>query len=173
MFTFLIMNFEIKKKVLKNATQVTILADGVEIGKRTSARNYRFALICANSQDYALESYKQQLRYAEKSAARYQAVVNDEPGAREKFINFDDNGKLASAWVRKCNTEFIADGSVARFLDINLKQIEKAKAMIARLSSGPQPEYQKPYVSSWHQTRENVASVRPSQVFITVLEIPE
>jgi len=166
-------NYQIEKKVKGGKIEVRILLDGVEIGKRTSARLYRFALLTKGNQAHALACAKENLAYQIKEAAKYRAVANDEPGAREKFIRFDRNGRVENAQTQQWNRDYIANGEVLKWADNADQQIKSLEARIEKLSSGPQPEYDVVCVASWHQTRKNVPSCKDYQIFVDVVEIPE
>lgn len=167
-------NYVIEKKARSGGkTEVKILLDGVEIGKRTSARPYRFALVVKRNQAHELKRAQESLAYSRKEEAKYRAVVNDEPGARERFITHDSSGKIASAQSQTWHREWIASGEVAKWATGKAEEISRLEALITRLSSGPQPEYDKAFVASWHHARHNVPAIKDYQVFVAVIEIPE
>jgi len=166
-------NYQIEKKVKSGKIEVRILLDGVEIGKRTSARLYRFALLTKGNQAHALMRAKESLVYQTKKAAEYRAVVNDAPGAREKFIRTDSQGRVASFQSQQWHRDYIANGEVLKWADHADQDITRLEKEITRLASGPQPEFDKVVVCSWHQTRKNVPSCKDYQIFVDVVEIPE
>lgn len=166
-------NYQIEKKVKGSKIEVRILLDNVEIGKRTSARLYRFALVVKGNQAHALMRAKEALEYQRKQAVTYRAVVNDVPGAREKFITIDSAGRRASFQSQQWHREYIANGEVLKWADHSDLEIARMEKEIVRLSSGPQPEFDKILVCSWHQARRNVPSAADYQTFVDVVEIPE
>lgn len=165
-------NYQIEKKVKGSKTQVRILLDGVEIGKRTSARIYRFALVVKGNQAHALMRAKEGIIHSRKEAAKYRAVVNDEPGARRDFIHFT-NGHAASFQSQQWHREYIEKGDVLKWAQNSEAEIIALEKRIERLASGPQPEFDEIMVCSWHQTRKNVPATAAYQTFVDVVEIPE
>jgi len=165
--------YQVEKKVRGKKTEVRILLNGEEIGKRTSARPYRFVLLVKGNQTHALARAKANLEYARKQEVKYRAVANDEPGAREKFINFDSTGRLASAWARDLHNKYIAEGEVLKWADGQVTEIKRLEDYIARLSSGPQPEFDVIRAASWHHTRALVPTCKEYQIFVDAVEIPE
>jgi len=160
------------KPVSGGRKSVTIKLDGTIIGKRTSGRIYRFALVVTGNQDYALQNSKDGIPYHAEKVDKYQAIVDDAPGARYNFIMFDDLRRCHSMDSQKWCRNWIADGTAARWLAKAKADLARCEANVALLSSGPQPSYSVPRVASWHQSRKNVPSVRPWQTFFDVVEIP-
>lgn len=154
--------FTTGKEIKGNKTTTRVFCDGVEIGKRSSLREYRFALVVTRSQAAALAYAKSELEHSGKMAEEYAGVAENKPGCR-------------AAYVRKHNSnyfnQFIADGSFAKWAEHSRQSLPKIQERINQLSSGPLPEYQKPYVTSWHQQRKSVPNVRESEIFVAVVEI--
>lgn len=160
------------KPVSGGRTSVFISLNGTLIGKRTSVRTYKFALVVTGNQDYALQQSKDGIPYHRKLVEKYQAVVDDAPGARNNFIMFDDRGKVHSMDSQKWHRNWITDGDVAKWLEKSKADLHRCESLVALLSSGPQPTYNLPRVASWHQSRKSIPSVRPWQTFFDVVEIP-
>ena len=167
------MNYDIEIKPVNGGRKsVTIKLDGTVIGKRTSGRIYRFALVVTGNQEYALQQSKDGIPCHRKLVEKYQAVIDDAPGARNNFIMFDDRGKVHSMDSQKWHRDWIANGDVAKWLAQEQANLARCKANVVRLSSHTLPSYRVPAVASWHQSRKNVPSVRPWQTFFDVVEIP-
>jgi hypothetical protein len=164
------MNYEIAiKPVAKGAKRkVTVSLNGQVIGQRTSARPYRFALVVRRNQAYALESCRKNLAHQLAEQARYQAVADDAPGARAAAL-----AKDRTAWQRQQTQKFIADGDFARWAKNSGEQAEACRRKIAVLESGPQPEFEQPFVVSWHSRRGTVPNPPEWYILVNVLEIPE
>jgi hypothetical protein len=160
------------KPVSGGRKQVTVKLDGKVIGKRTSARIYRFALVVTGNQVHSLQSVKDGIPYHRKMAEKYQAIVDDAPGARNNFIMFDDRGKVHRMEAQQWHRNWIADGEVAKWLENEKASLARCEAEVVRLSSGPQPEFSVPKIASWHQSRKNVPSIRSWQTFFDLVEIP-
>ena len=166
-------NYDIEiKPVSGGSKSVVIKLDGTIIGKRTSGRIYRFALVVTGNQAHVLQTAKDGIVYHAKMVEKYQAIVDDTPGARNNFILFDDRGRVHSMDSQRWHRNWIADGDVAKWLEKAKADLARCEAEMARLSSGPQPSYSVPHVASWHQSRKNVPSMRPWQTFYDVVEIP-
>lgn len=166
-------NYQIEKKVKGGKISVRILLDGVEIGKRASARIYRFALVVKGNQAHALMRAKEALVYQRDQAKKYRDVLNDAPGARNKFIMVDSAGRTNSFQSQQWHREYIANGEVLKWAEAAEQTIIDLEKKIERLSSDPQPEFDKLVVSSWHQARKNVPTCGAWQTFVDVVEIPE
>lgn len=165
--------YTIEKAKKGSKTEVRILLNGEVIGKRTSARPYRFALLVKRSQPRALATAQSNLKFQTSQFEEYSAVAEDKPGARERFIKFNDQGHANTPAVQGWRKNWIENGEVAKWAEHSRSQIEKLEKYIAALSSGPQPEFDKVFVASWHQSRRNVPSCKEWHVFVDVVEIPE
>jgi hypothetical protein len=167
--------YEIENKVTWQGSSVTIKLDGVVVGKRKSkSRQYKFALVVTGNQEYELWNSELGIPYHAGQVKRYQAIVDDAPGARNGFILFDTDGKVNVMYLQTYYRGAIADGSVAKWLARHKAALAACERSVELLRSGPQPEFSRPFVASWHQTRKNVpVSVRASRKFFDIVEIPE
>jgi len=140
------MNFEVIKKQKGLKVLVRILCDGVEIGCRTSARPYRRALVVKLSQAFVLANIREGFPYHKRLAEEYER--------KSQELDHPISSQQYSEWAK------IARENLARLI-----------ADEARLSSGPQPEFDAPMVASFHTGK--VPAVQPWHVFVAVVEIPE
>lgn len=161
------MSYDIKAVAKGAKRKVTISLNGKVIGSRTSARPYRFALVVKRSQPYALKSTKEALAYHIKQEAKYRAIADDAPGARAAAIAAE-----RQAFHRAGVEKFIAEGEYAKWAGSEAKQIERLRAEIPRLESGPQPEFDEPFVLSWHSRADTVPAVKEYHVQVAILPIP-
>lgn len=161
------MNYDIQiKPVAKGAKRkVTVSYEGKVIGERTSARPYRFALVVKRSQARALASGRENLAYQIKQQAHYRAIADNVPGARDAELRKQKSG-FQTDFTRKC----FEDGSYAKWADEAARQVNELTGYIARLESGPQPEFDERFVLSWHSAR--VPNVPDYCILVDVVEIP-
>lgn len=144
-------------------TKLTVFCDGVDIGSRTSARPYRYALVVTRNQSHALSYAKRSAEWNRKNAAQYTAIANRDEAAIAAHIRegFDYAGIQRQ----------IDSGCYAEWAKSSLQQAESIDAEVARLSAGPLPEFDVPFVASWHQARKNVPKVGEHHIFVAIVEV--
>jgi hypothetical protein len=165
-------NYDIEiKPVSGGRKKVTVKLDGTVIGVRSSARIYRFLLVVTGNQAHALQAAKNGVDYHRKQVEKYQAIVDDAPGARNNFIMFYE-GKVLSMESQQWHRDYIANGNIAKWIATEKERLAACEAKVVKLSSGPLPEFNQPTVASWHQQRKNVPSPREWSLFYDIIEIP-
>ena len=65
----------------------------------------------------------------------------------------------------------IAEGKYAEQANSTRQEVAKAEAKLLRLKSGPLPEFDRPFVRSWHQGRNLVRRPEPGQKLVDIIEI--
>jgi hypothetical protein len=167
-------NLRIEKKLVSRGTKtsVKVFSGDTLIGSRTSARNYRFALVVKFGQPCALAYAKSQLAHDIKMEAQYRGVALDLPGARDAWkksnIRFH-----AREWDTKCYEKFLAEGNFLEWANDAAKRVINLRLRVAALEAGPLPEFDRIFILSWHGARKNVPTPRECYDVVTVLEIPE
>lgn len=159
------MKFTTTTKNVGKKTRFTVLCDGVEIGHRTSARPYRFALVVTRNQERELQSAKANLGYAHNQYQNYNRLALD-PAAQKEEV-----AKARTPFERECRQKWIEEGAYAKWAVSQSEAIRKYEALIKHLSSGPQPEFDRPYVLSWHHQRQNVPNAPEWTKFVAVVEV--
>ena len=159
------MKFETSSKPVAKATKTKtiIYADGVEIGSRTSARAYKFALVVTGNQEHAIRSMRAGIRYQRGLAEKYAALANSEPGAIQGELNQRYGYSTIKGWIE--------DGQYGRWAAEAIAEVKRMEEALARYLSGPQPEFSKLVVASWHSRRDLVPDAKPWQKFVAVVEI--
>lgn len=155
-------SFEVKTKPAGAKTRYTILADGNEIGSRTTARPYRFALVVKKNQAREIETVKETIAYQLKQAEKYEGVARRDPACYQQAVrefNYDSTEKR------------IRDGSYAQWAVEARECAARYVARLAELQSGPLPEFDELIVASWHHARHLVPDAKPWQIFVAIVEI--
>jgi multidrug efflux pump subunit AcrA (membrane-fusion protein) len=65
----------------------------------------------------------------------------------------------------------IAEGKYAEQANSTRQEVAKAEAKLLRLKSGPLPEFDRPYIRSWHQRRDLVRRPEPGQKLVDIIEV--
>ena len=160
------MKFEtISKPVAKaTKTKTIIYADGVEIGSRTSAHTYKFALVVTGNQEHAIRQARAYVDYNTAKAEQYEGIVRRDEAAIQSHIK---NDRVPRHNIEKC----LEDGSYIRWGISYRSRALEWKDRLEVLLSGPQPEFSLPLVASWHSRRDLVPDAKPWQKFVAVVEI--
>lgn len=156
--------FEVKTKPVAcgRKTKYTVLADGVEIGSRTTARPYKFARVVKRSQPAAIRSLREGIEYTRQQADLYDAV------ARRDFIPFQKHVREFGLASVERN---IADGKYVAWAVEYRAQVERSLKRLAELESGPLPEFDLMFVASWHHARKNVPTTEAWNIHVEIIEI--
>lgn len=144
-------------------TKLTVFCDGVDIGSRTSARPYRYALVVTRNQSHAIRSAQSSAEWNRKNAAQYTAIANRDETAIQSHIR--------EGYAYSYILNLIDKGSYAEWAKSSLQQADLLDAEVARLSAGPLPEFAVPFVASWHQSRKNVPKVGEHLIFVAIVEV--
>lgn len=156
------MTFTTETEEKKGKFVMRVLYNGVEIGKRTSEHRYRFALVVKNSQARAIERAKEVIAYQLEEARKYDSIQTGAGPEYAKAVN-----RFGFAHVSK----YVAAGEYTKWAIGARKYADEQAALLVRLESGPQPEFQLPYVNSWHRERRLVVKPHGHQEFVTVVEV--
>ena len=157
--------FEVKTKPAGAKTRYTILADGNEIGSRTTARPYRFARVVRKNQAHALASCREGIPYQINMAEHYEGVARRDPAALAKAR------RETNAFGASLIEPWIADGSYTKWAVECRERAAQLAARVKELESGPLPEFNLMFVASWHHARKNVPSTEPWNIHVEVIEI--
>jgi len=160
------MKFETLSKPVAKATKTKtiIYAGGVEIGSRTSARAYKFALVVTGNQEHAIFKAREEMAYCTKKAEQYEGIVRRDEAAIRSHVMED---RVPRHSIEKS----IVDGSYVRWGISYRSRALNWKDRLEVLLSGPQAEFSQLLVASWHSRRDLVPDAKPWQKFVAVVEI--
>ena len=138
------MKLEITSTPKGKKTQFVCTADGVEIGKRCSARGYVKCVVVKESKSFNLRRTRASKTYNLNEAAKYGRGA--ECKTLEEFVRV-----LGNSEARYFN--YVLDGSYAEWSLVHAARAEQAQARIEEIESGAaDAEFEKLFVLSWHMS---------------------
>jgi len=154
------MKLEITSTVKGKKTQFVCTADGVEIGKRCSAREYVKCVVVKESKSFNLRSARASKTYNLNQAAKYRRGADCK--TLEEFVRV-----LGNSQAKYFN--YVLDGSYSKWAEQRAANAEKDQVRIEEIESGAaDAEFEKLFVLSWHMS----ATAKPDlQNLVLVSEV--
>ena len=138
------MKLEITSTPKGKKTQFVCTADGVEIGKRCSARGYVKCVVAKESKSFNLRSARARKTWNLKEAAKYGRGADCK--TLEEFVRV-----LGNSQAKYFN--FVLDGSYSKWAEQHAATAEKDQVRIEEIESGAaDAEFEKLFVLSWHMS---------------------
>tara|TARA_R110002153_G_C12979503_1_gene462408 strand:- start:57 stop:524 length:468 start_codon:yes stop_codon:yes gene_type:complete len=137
------MKLEITSTPKGKKTQFICTADGVEIGKRCSAREYVKCVVVKESKSFELKKALSSKAYNLKESAKYERGADCK--TLEEFVN--TNAGNGSSFP------YVLDGSYSEWSEQHATRAAQLQNRIEEIESGAaDDEFERLFVLSWHMS---------------------
>ena len=157
------MKLEITSTVKGNKTQLVCTADGVEIGKRCSARKYVKCFVVKQSKSFNLSWARSRQTWNLSEAAKYGRGADCK--TLEEFVRVFGNFEAPCF-------KYVLDGSYSKWSAEHAESAVKLQTRIEEIESGAaDAEFEKLFVFSWHMRSTAKPNLRDRNNLVLVSEV--
>src|ERR1035437_3864885 len=155
----------------RGRTQITISVKGTTLGERTTFFDRLFVAVCSGDQAYEIAWLQKDLPRLRAQATCYDQIQRRHSAALaelERRLGYSASYREKAIAERDKD---IAEGKYAEKANSTRQEVAKVEAKLLRLKSGRLPEFDQPFIRSWHQRRHLVRRPEPGQKLLDIIEI--